>query len=210
MRRLGNMFVSGVSLCLLLCNDDRYLVASDTVGPGISVSPQNTWWFLKTGVAWLSRVQPQLFFKKLLWLWRLLATFQMSLSLSRGLFFKVAGKLVSYLFWLCIFRDAIPDTQIAYWSTKMIRSDNCARVTYALATEALVLSLLLWPVGKWHEGNQLSLGKLQGVRSWGSWYYHPPPYMWPRRYHWCGACDHKVTENKLIVSQVEQKLIYSL
>lgn len=56
------------------------------------------------------------FFKKLLWLRRLLPTFQMSLSLSQGLFFKVAGKLVSYLFWLCIFRDAIPDTQKAYWS----------------------------------------------------------------------------------------------
>lgn len=58
------------------------------------------------------------FFKKLLWLWRLLPTFQMSPNLSQGLFFEVAGKLDSYLFWLCIFRDAIPDTQKAYWSKK--------------------------------------------------------------------------------------------
>lgn len=54
---------------------------------------------------------------RLLWLWWLLPTFQMSLTLPQGLFVKVIGKLVSYLFFLYILRDKILDRKKkAYWS----------------------------------------------------------------------------------------------
>lgn len=42
-----------------MCDDNQHLVALETVRLGISVYLKNIWWFLKTGVAWLSTAQPQ-------------------------------------------------------------------------------------------------------------------------------------------------------
>lgn len=59
----------------------------------------------------------------------------MSLTLPQGLFVKVIGKLVSYLFFLYILRDKILDRKKkSLLKQKLVLSDNCVFVVACTLT----------------------------------------------------------------------------
>lgn len=103
MRKLGLMFVTSVSFyllyvqwwlvsrCLRDCQTWHLCLSAERL-----VVSENRCGLVEQSIA-------TTFFKTLLWLWRLLTTFQMSLSLPQGLFVKVAGNLLSYLFFSSLF-----------------------------------------------------------------------------------------------------------
>lgn len=99
-----------VSCCLRDCQPWHLCLSAERL-----VVSQNRCGLVETGAA--TTVFCFCFFlKKLLWLWQLLLTFRMSLSLPQERFVKDACKLVFYLCFLYIFRDKILDRQKAYWS----------------------------------------------------------------------------------------------
>lgn len=117
MRKPGLMFVTNVSC---MCNDDHYLVAVETVRPGISVYLQNTRWFLKTGVASSSRVKPQHFLRSCFDCGGFYRLFKCHLDYPTGAICQshwYTSLLFCFVlfFLLYILRDAIPDRQKAYW-----------------------------------------------------------------------------------------------